>query len=271
MFSEFHPGRKYREESKSMREYSVPMIANSIAWWINNASDRYVVIYFCGLAENGIYSVASKIPSILNVLQSIFSQAWMLSAVKDFDSEDKNDFFSNTYKVYNCIMVIGCSVIIAADKLLAKFLYAKDFYVSWKYVPWLTIAIVFGSLSGYIGGIFSAVKDSKVFAQSTVIGAVSNVLLNMILTPVIGALGAAIATMVCYMVVWMIRYWHLKRYVSLRINIFRDIASYMVLGIQSVVLLIISDYYMLYGIEVSLCVIIIYLYNKEIMQMLNKS
>lgn len=74
----------------TMLDYCKPMIANSVAWWINNTSDRYVVIFFCGLAENGVYSVASKIPSILNIFQSIFSQAWTLSAVRDFDPEDKN-------------------------------------------------------------------------------------------------------------------------------------------------------------------------------------
>jgi O-antigen/teichoic acid export membrane protein len=262
--------RSYKAEKNEMLEYSRPMIANSIAWWVNNASDRYVVIFFCGLAENGIYSVASKIPSILNILQSIFAQAWTLSAVKDFDSEDKNGFFSNTYKAYNCIMVMGCSVIIVTDKILAKILYAKDFYVAWKYVPWLTIAIVFGSLSGYIGGIFSAVKDSKIYAQSTIVGAVSNIALNIILTPIIGALGAAIATTVCYVVVWSVRYRHVKRYIMLKINIFRDIVSYILLGFQAVCLLAIPKDYILYGLEVTLFFVIVVLYNKEIMQMFNK-
>ena len=62
----------FSEEKRAMLDYCKPMIANSIAWWVNNTSDRYVVIFFCGLAENGIYSVASKIPSILNIFQSIF-------------------------------------------------------------------------------------------------------------------------------------------------------------------------------------------------------
>ena len=191
----------FSEEKRAMLDYCKPMIANSVAWWVNNTSDRYVVIFFCGLAENGIYSVASKIPSILNIFQSIFSQAWTLSAVKDFDPEDKNGFFANTYRAYNCLMVLLCSAIIVADKILAHSLYAKDFFVAWKYVPWLTIAIVFGSLSGYIGGFFSAVKNSKIFAQSTVVGAVSNIVLNLVMTPFMGALGAAIATAVCYFVV----------------------------------------------------------------------
>ena len=259
----------FAAEKKAMLDYSKPMIANSVAWWINNTSDRYVVIFFCGLAENGIYSVASKIPSILNIFQSIFSQAWTLSAVKDFDPEDKNGFFANTYRAYNCMMVLICSGIIVADKILASFLYAKDFYVAWRYVPWLTIAIVFGSLSGYIGGFFSAVKNSKIFAQSTVVGAVSNIILNLILTPILGALGAAIATAVCYFVVWAMRYWHSKKFIKLRINLGRDLVTYGLLVIQSVMLLML-DGVVMYSVEIGLLLVIMILYAGDIIAVLNK-
>ena len=259
----------FLEEKKAMLDYSKPMIANSVAWWVNNASDRYVVILFCGLAENGIYSVASKIPSILNIFQSIFSQAWTLSAVKDFDPEDKNGFFANTYRAYNCLMVIICSAIIVADKILAHFLYAKEFYAAWRYVPWLTIAIVFGSLSGYIGGFFSAVKNSKIFAQSTVVGAISNIILNFILTPLIGALGAAIATAVSYYIVWMIRYWHSKKFIKLKIRLRRDLITYALLVVQSIILLY-EDGMTLYGIEILLFLIITILYAGDLISIVNK-
>lgn len=270
MLRDTHLSRKYQAETREMLTYCKPMIANSIAWWINNASDRYVVVFFCGLAENGIYSVASKIPSILNVFQSIFSQAWTLSAVKDFDPEDKNGFFSNTYKAYNCMMVILCSGIIVADKLLAKFLYAKDFYAAWRYVPWLTIAIVFGSLSGYIGGVFSAVKNSKIFAQSTVMGAVTNIVLNIALTPLLGALGAAIATAICYFEVWAVRYWHSKRYIRMNINIWRDMAAYVLLVVQAVLLIALKDGIIMYGLEIILFVMIAAMYGSDVLQIWRK-
>lgn len=256
-------------EKKEMLDYSVPMIANTIAWWINNVSDRYVIIFFCGLAENGIYSVSSKIPSILNIFQSIFSQAWTLSAVKDFDPEDKNGFFTNTYRAYNCFMVIICSVIIVGDKILAQFLYANDFYVAWRYVPWLTIAIVFGSLSGYIGGFYTAVKNSKIFAQSTVVGAVSNVILNLILTPMLGALGAAIATAVCYFVVLVMRYWHSKKIIKLKIRLGRDLITYGLLIMQSIILLML-DGAVMYGVELGVLLLIILLYADDIGAVLDK-
>lgn len=270
MFQYTHLSMRYISETKEMLDYSKPMIANSIAWWVNNASDRYVVILFCGLAENGIYSVASKIPSILNIFQSIFSSAWTLSAVRDFDPEDKNGFFANTYKAYNCLMVIICSVIIVVDKILARFLYAKDFYVAWKCVPWLTIAIVFGALSGYIGGFFSAVKNSKIYAQSTIVGAITNIILNLLITPLAGPLGAAIATAVSYFVVWAIRYWHSKRFIKLKINLLRDIVTYILLVLQSVVLVMVYNELLLYLIEGVLFIMIVLSYFHEIMQIITK-
>ncbi|MST54369.1 lipopolysaccharide biosynthesis protein [Streptococcus alactolyticus] len=229
-------GNKYEEESKEMTSYSKPLIANSIAWWVNNSLDKYVIVFFCGLADNGIFSVAGKIPSILNIFQSIFNQAWTLSAVKDYDPDDKSGFFSNIYKAYNCMMVILCAGIILFDKVLAKLLYVNEFYAAWKYVPWLTIAIVFGALSGYLGGFFAAVKDSKVFSYSSVVGAITNLVLNVILTMAIGTMGAAIATTICYVEIWAIRFWQAKKYIKLSIRIQRDILSYILLVVQSIIL-----------------------------------
>lgn len=259
----------YSNETEDMLAYSKPMIANSIAWWVNNASDKYIVTFICGLAANGVYSVASKIPSIMNIFQTIFAQAWTLSAVKDFDPEDKNGFFANTYAAYNCLMVMVCSVIIVSDKFLAKFLYSKNFYSAWQYVPWLTIAIVFGSLSGYIGGFFSAVKDSKQYAQSTIIGAVTNIVLNIFFTPLIGAMGAAIATTICYWVTWLLRFIQSRKYIKLRVNIVRDGFSYIALVVQALVLLW-MDGVLMYVIEVGLFVVIELLYIKDILNLLRK-
>lgn len=45
---------------RQMLIYSRPLIANTVAWWFNNVFDRYIVTFFCGVAENGIYAVASK-------------------------------------------------------------------------------------------------------------------------------------------------------------------------------------------------------------------
>ena len=161
-------------------------------------------------------------------------------------------------------MVVACYIIIATDRIMAKFLYANEFYVAWKYVPFLTIAIVFGALSGYVGGFFTAVKDSKKFATSTILGAVLNVILNFISVPIIGTLGAAISTAASYIVVWAVRIIQSREYIKIKINWGRDISSYLVMFIQTEILLLFPESILMYGVQGILILGIVFLYKREL-------
>lgn len=248
---------------REMKSYSTPLIANSLAWWVNSSADKYLITHICGISETGIYSVGYKIPSILNVVQSVFNQAWSISSVTEFDSNDKDSFFSNTYKMLNCALTILCSMIILLTKPLAYLLYSNDFYSAWKYVPFLTISFIFGSISGYYGGIFTAVKDTKILAKTTFIGATINILLNIFLIKTIGPLGASVSTALSYFSVWLIRLVYIKKYISLQITLVEDIISYILLVIQSIIL-IIFDSLFIYFIELVLLIAIISLQRNTI-------
>ncbi len=248
-----------------MLNYCMPLIANNISWWINNVSDRYIVTFICGIAANGIYSIGYKIPSILNIFQTVFSQAWTISAVKDFDKDDKNNFFTNSYNMYNFCMITVCSILIIMTRILAYFLYLNEFFLAWKYVPFLLIAIIFGAISGYLGGIFAAVKDSKVFAKTTVIGAVTNIILNIILVKIYGPIGAAISTTISYWLTWLLRIISVKKYIKLKLDLKRDNLAYVILIIQSIILLRNeNETIYLYLIEILLFIIVMLLYNKQL-------
>lgn len=262
--------KPYRSLRKEAAAYSTPLVANSIAWWINGAADRYVVTFFWGVAANGVYSVATKIPSLLTVFQTIFNQAWSLSSTKSFDPEDRDGFYTNTYRAYNCFMTIVCSFVIMFDKLLASFLYSNDFYEAWRYVPWLTLAVLFGALIGFLEGIFIAAKDSKTPAKCTAAGAATNILLNLVLTPTFGALGASIATAVCYLEIWVARLWLARRYIAFSINLSRDVLSYALLVMQSIAVLLIADDVLMYEVAGAIFVIVAALYFKDVVAILKK-
>ena len=222
------------ETNKEMYTYSRPLIVNNLAWWINNVSDRYIVTWLCGVGANGIYSVAYKIPSLLNTFQTIFSQAWTISAVKEYD-KDKGEFYSQIYAIYNCGMTIVCSGLILFNKVIARIMFAKEFYTAWEYAPFLTISILFGSLSGLLGGVFSAAKESKSFARTTILGASINTVCNLALVHYFGPIGAAISTLISYVIVWAARLIEANKIVQMRVNILRDVISYVLLVLQAVV------------------------------------
>lgn len=256
--------KHYYSVSHSLVRYCVPSVFNSIGWWINDASDRFVVTKFVGIEENGIYSIAYKIPSVLCVLQTIFNRAWLLSSVKEFDPNDNNGFFSKTYNVYNAIMVFICAFIVSFTKQIARFLYSKDFYAAWKYTPFLTISIVFGASAGLMEGVFMAAKDSKTNGLSTIIGAGVNLIFDVLLVKKIGPMGAAIATVFSYVLIWVIRLLNVKKHIRFKKHLMRDIVSYLLLFFIAFTVLLCDNAIACYSINAVIILLIVALYRQEI-------
>ena len=208
-------GKINKNLQKEMLVYCVPLIATAVGWWVNSASDKYVVSFICGVAANGILSVSYKIPAIINTLQQIFTQAWQISAVKEYGEKGTSEFYGRTFNVLNVFMAAACSVLIIMAKPIGHVLYQKEFYVAWQYVPFLLIASVLNSASGFLGPILSAKKASKPMAMSAVYGAGANIVMNIAFVYLIGIQGATLATVISSFII----YWVRKRAVGDEIRI----------------------------------------------------
>lgn len=141
--------RDYNDLSRPMIKYSFPLIANSISWWVNNASDKYILTLLRGIAENGVLSVSYKIPTIISMFQGIFYNAWSISAISEFDENDSDGFIGNNYSFYSFISLFVCSGLLIINIPLAKFLYRGDYFIAWKCVPfywWAQFLVVFLNL-----------------------------------------------------------------------------------------------------------------------------
>ena len=251
---------------KEMVKYSKNFVLNSISWWINNASDKYILLLFYDLNITGIYSVAYKIPTIIEFVQAIYSQAWQISAIKEYDKENSAEFFSNMYKIYNIIILFFVCLILIFLKVIAKILFAKEFFIEWKYVPFLLLAILFGALSGFLGSIYAANKDSKMYAKSTAVGAIANIALNFSLIPNFGAQGAAIATCISYITVWILRLVFMKKYIVLDINLKKDLFSYLLILVMCICIICFRTL-IAQVISISILIILLLIYKKELVDL----
>ena len=210
--------RDYNDLSRPMIKYSFPLIANSISWWVNNASDKYILTLLRGIAENGVLSVSYKIPTILSMFQGIFYNAWSISAISEFDENDSDGFIGNNYSFYSFISLFVCSGLFIINIPLAKFLYRGDYFVAWKCVPFLLIGTVFSGISQFEGSLFAATKNTKTVAKTTVTGAVVNIICNFIFIYFVGAVGAALATLLGYLTTWVLRTKYLQDFIRMKVN-----------------------------------------------------
>ncbi len=219
---------------KAIIIFTIPLIFNNICWWINSSIDKYFIIWICGADHNGLYSVASKIPSIMTMCVSFFLQAWGISAIKEFDTKDEDGFFSNTYRIFNTLITILCSLMILFMPTIAKILFAKDFFGAWKFSEVLVISGVFSALGSFIGAVFSSVKESKLYAVSTVSAAIINIVFNFILIPRLGVLGASVATVISFIFVWIVRLKKSYKFIQWKLSIGKDCLCYAMLVMQAV-------------------------------------
>jgi len=252
------PKKADRALTKEMLRYSIPLIPNSMSWWISNSSGKYIVTAFCGVAMNGIFSVAYRIPSMFSIFSNIFMSAWQISAVEDFGTEKATRFYSKIYNIYNAGNVIIVSGMICATKILADFLFSKDFFQAWVFVPVLLVAYLFNAMSTFLGTIYTSAKKTKVIFTTTLAGALTNLATTFVLVKIMGVMGAAVAAFAGYFVIWIVRLVDSRKIIKLDINVFRDIIGYLILGVQCLVM--ISDVKYSFAISVALFVLLL-LYN----------
>lgn len=207
-------------------KYSLPLMANSISWWLVMSSDKYILKFFMGNDAIGIYSASQRIPSLLITITSLFMTAWQISSIDKFGSEETNKFYSSVYSKFNEMQIVVVAVLIVGNKMFCSFLLSKNFYQGWLYVPILLLANIFYSNGTFLGSVYTAAKDTMGALRTTFVGAVINIILNILLLPLLGIMGVCIATTVSYYVSMILRMYDSKRFCNIKFELTKNHISY---------------------------------------------
>lgn len=250
---------KNREKGlvKDMLKFSIPYIPTTLMWMITSASDRFIVTAFSGAAENGLYAAAYKLPTLISLAGGVFIEAWQFSSVNDTGPEERGRFFSSVYKNYLAIMFMGTSLLIMLSKVFTVLLLDDSYYPSWIYVPVLAIAMIFSAMSAFMGSVYFLEKRSVRSMVTATAGALINIVLNFMLIPTYGALGAAVATAVSYIAVYVIRALDTAKYLRFDLCTLRVVVNSILLVAQAVIMIAEVPYWILWQIGIVLAVMII--------------
>ena len=192
---------------RQMLRYCIPLIPTAVFWWIMGVSDRYMVKWFLGSDANGIYAVAYKIPTILTILAAVFMDAWQLSAIAESDGDRQAHlrFYGRIWDAFASAVFLCAGGIIALSPLLIRLLAEETYYSAWQYIPVLTLSMAAAAFSNFMGSVYVVTKQSKASFWTSLVGAGSNIVLNLWLIPQIGLQGAAAATFLSCLAVFLIR------------------------------------------------------------------
>ena len=205
-----------KELLKEILTYTIPLIPNAISWWVANTSDRLLIRYFLGANYNGIYAAANKIPTIYVNLYNVFNIAWIESLARGVKDPKQivfiNRMFKKSIQLFGCLNLgIICCMSIFFTKLIGH-----EYTNSYWHIYILLIAIYVNSLCSLLGGIFTSYKRSDIIGNTTVIGAVVNIIVHLALVRFIGLYAASISTLASYTVIMLLRNYHAKKIIPLK-------------------------------------------------------
>lgn len=196
---------------KILLKYSVPLIPNSIMWWMVTGLNRPLIEANIGMEGNGILAVANRIPGIIGIMFAIFNNAWTISMLEEYGKKDFVNFFSTAVRCIMLPTILFAALLSIFMKPVITLFANVSFIEAYKYAPIAILSVILSNLSGLIGGIFAAKKQSKYFFYSSFWAALVSVISIFVLIPKFGLYGAMISSVLSFSAGVISRYIYAKK------------------------------------------------------------
>ncbi|MBI5459240.1 oligosaccharide flippase family protein [Methanobacterium sp.] len=219
----------------NIKEYlslGLPIIPSTISDWVINSSDRYLIGIIIGITFVGLYSPAYTLGNLLSMIYAPISSIILTSISKGHGEEEHSyveGLIKNSIKYYLFIGIpvfFGLSTL--SKPLLTILTTTEIANYSFFITPFTALTFLVVGLYNIIVNIIVLKKKTKIVGITWTGAAVINLILNLILIPIIGILGAAIATLISYVLAFFVVAYKSNEYVNIKISyifIFKTIIS----------------------------------------------
>jgi O-antigen/teichoic acid export membrane protein len=189
---------------REMNRFGMPLVPSALALWVTNFSDRFFLVKLADAREVGLYSIGVRIASAVVLLLTAFRTAWPAFAYSIEDDAEAR----RTYPFVLTYLIAVVSWLSLTLGLLApwivQLLTTPRFYDGQRVVA--PLAFAGAAQAGYVVVAIGIGRARRTQFNWVVTGAAAalNVVLNLILIPPYGMMGAAIATVAAYSLMFLL-------------------------------------------------------------------
>ena len=189
---------------------SIPFLVGTVAYKVIEFSDRYMIDYYMTKADVGVYTFFGSIANTMQTL--VFTLVVMMYYPKMIElyKDNKLDDFKDTTKkffwevmIYSILIIIGISIFIyPVLEYMDKIEFIENINVLWILLGGILILNI-----SFVPHYTLFVKHRDMAIRNiTIIGAGLNVVLNIILIPSYGLVGAGVATACSFFLILVNKY-----------------------------------------------------------------
>jgi O-antigen/teichoic acid export membrane protein len=178
--------------------FGAPLVPAGLAMYFMNTADRWFVQHYHGEEALGIFAVGAKFALLMALGVETFRKAWWPIAMDAMHSDDGPETFRLIARLYMGFGIAAVTVLTLISPWLVQWFTAPAFHGAWPIVGILAWqALFYGFFLIVSAGIWKAEKtyvNLYLMAGAAMIG----LLLNWLLVPMLGGMGAALATVITY-------------------------------------------------------------------------
>lgn len=192
---------------KRLLKFGLPILPAGIALMIVQVADVPILTHLTNFKTVGIYKANYRLGIFMLLFVSMFQYAWQPFFLQESKDKNAKQLFA---KVLTYFTLVGSIILITLSlflddivkiEILHRSIIGSAYWSGLSIVP----IVLFGYLFNGIYVIFNAglyiTENSKYFPFITGLGAVVNVVANIILIPIWGIIGAALATLLAYIAI----------------------------------------------------------------------
>lgn len=187
-----------KNETKIILKYSCPLIPNELSWSVIHASDRIVISNIISVAANGIVAAASRFSAIYTTCFSIFNTSWTEQVFLHYKEEGGKKYICEMFDKMVTFFASVAIGIIACIPFIFSVLVNEKFDEAYGLIPLYLIAVFFNAVIGMISAVYLVENETKKVAVSTVVAAIINLSVDLILVNFIGIYAAPVSSICGY-------------------------------------------------------------------------
>lgn len=200
---------------KEVFSYGFFISFTNFGWILISQTDTLVLTYFRSLTEVGLYNIALPVSLLLLFFMrpiSIVFVPFVTELITEKKHKELQEAITLAYQYTFVFLLPFVLAFFAFSEHILSFLFNES-YIGAKYALMvLSFGTLFYAFSQFNSIIFTGLGKAKYMAIVVVVIAVFNLLLNILLVPSLGILGAALSTALSYIFLFLISCFYLRRF-----------------------------------------------------------
>src|SRR5215211_3770781 len=196
---------------RRMLRFGLPTMPAELTLYSLNFIDRIIIVRLAGLAEAGLYALAIKFAQGLNVLARGFQLAFPPLAYSISDDDEARRAYALLVTWFAAVLAFAVTGLWLEARWIVRLLAADEFFASYEAIGLLATGIALYALYLAMVVVLGRTGRTEFGLPATASAVIVNVVLNLILVPSHGIVGAGIALVAAYVVVLVLMYGFTER------------------------------------------------------------